>query len=102
MSTVFEMLREAAETYEERNEVYGDNYKHFGLVMRSLFPEGVDLKSMDDFNRFGVLVQIVGKLGRYAANFDLGGHEDSLLDIAVYSQMLRELDREIESWEGNR
>jgi len=89
-----EMLREGADTYEERNELYGDNYKAFGLVMRSLFPHGVSCKDVDDFNRLGVLVQIVGKLGRYCEQFENGGHDDSLLDLAVYSQMLRELDEE--------
>lgn len=94
MKTVPEMLREAAATYEERNKLYGDNYKSFGIVMASLFPLGIRLLSVDDFNRFGVLVQVVSKLTRYAENFGRGGHDDSLLDLAVYSQMLRELDEE--------
>lgn len=89
-----EMLREAATTYEERNKLYGDNYKDFGIIMSSLFPTGICLGSVDDFNRFGVLVQIVSKLTRYTHNFGSGGHDDSLLDLAVYSQMLRELDDE--------
>lgn len=95
-----EMLREGAETYEERNALYGDNYKSFGLVMCSLFPHGVSCKDVDDFNRLGVLVQIVGKLGRYCEQFEAGGHDDSLLDLAVYSQMLRELDEDIRNSEG--
>lgn len=90
-----EMLREGADTYEERNALYGDNYKTFGTLMCSLFPLGVSCRSVDDFNRLGVLVQIAGKLGRYCEQFEAGGHDDSLLDLAVYSQMLRELDEEI-------
>jgi len=89
-----DMLEEAAETYRERNKIYGDNYKNFGSVMQSLFPGGIECRSVKDFNRLGVLVQVVSKLGRYCEQFEAGGHGDSLLDLAVYSQMLRELDEE--------
>lgn len=94
------MLRMCADTYEERNELYGDNYKRFGHVMMALLPRGVVCRSVDEFNRLGVLVQVVGKLSRYCENFEDGGHDDSLLDLAVYSQMLRELDSETRSREG--
>ena len=90
-----EMLREGAATYEERNALYGDNYRNFGRVMRALFPRDIECQTADDYNRLGVIVQIVGKLGRYCEQFEAGGHDDSLLDLAVYSQMLRELDEEI-------
>ena len=96
--TVPEMLRECAETYEARSPFYGDSYKTFGRVMRELFPgNAIKLNTVDDFNRYSVLVMIVGKLIRYCENMDKGGHDDSLLDLAVYSQMLRELDEEIRS-----
>lgn len=97
MKTVPEMLREAAATYEERNKLYGDNYKRFGRVMVELFPDGLELKSVDDFNRFGVFVQSVAKLTRYSQNFTRGGHDDSCLDASVYWQMQRELDAEAKS-----
>jgi len=93
--TVPEMLREAADTYEERNKVYGDTYKKHGTVMQSLFPDGVSLDCDDDHNRFGVLTMIVGKLTRYAQNFNKGGHYDSLHDLSVYATMLNELDAEL-------
>lgn len=89
-----EMLRESAQTFEERNKVYGDNYRKFGRVMTAIFPEGIELRTAEDHNRFGVFVQMVGKVTRYAENFNRGGHSDSLLDLAVYSQMLRELDED--------
>lgn len=95
MSTVPEMLREAAKTYEERNKIYGDNYKHFGEVMQGIFPQGLTVSTVDDWNRLGVLVQIAGKITRYGAQFAAGGHDDSLLDTTVYSTMLRELDSQI-------
>jgi len=89
-----EMLRNAAKIYEERNKLYGDNYKRFGEIMHSLFPNGLTLHNVDDFNRFGVFVQVVSKITRYAENFTRGGHPDSLDDNAVYSMMLQELDYE--------
>jgi len=45
-----------------------------------------------DANRMGCLNMIVGKLIRYASNWDKGGHKDSLDDISVYAQMLNEID----------
>ena len=92
MKTVPEMLRDAAGIYEQRNKIYGDNYKRFGKVMALLFPDGVTLKTEDDFNRFGIFVQLVSKETRYAENFLRGGHDDSLDDTSVYSMMLKELD----------
>lgn len=87
-------LRLKADIYEERNKVYGDNYKLFGSVIRVMFPEGVHLETEEDHNRWGIFVQIVAKVTRYAANFHRGGHDDSLDDNAVYSMMLKELDNE--------
>ena len=92
--TVPEMLREAAETYEERNQLYGDNYRFFGDIMKALFPHSINLSSTNDYSRYALLLLMAMKLDRYAKQFDQGGHDDSLLDLAVYSQMLRELDIE--------
>lgn len=89
-------LREAADLYESRNAIYGDNYKEFGKVMVALFPKGLEggyqEERIEYMNRLGVLIQIVSKLSRYCANFDRGGHADSLRDLAVYAIMLEELD----------
>lgn len=88
-------LHAAAEIYEQRQAIYGDNYKRFGHVMAILFPDGLTLKTGNDFNRFGVLTQVVSKITRYAAQFNNGGHPDSLDDASVYAMMLQELDSEI-------
>jgi hypothetical protein len=93
--SVPEDLREKAALYEERNALYGDNYKRFGEIMMLLLNGEVELTSADDYNRFGVFVQIVAKVTRYGNMFHRGGHADSLDDNAVYSLMLAELDREI-------
>ena len=92
--TVPEILIDAAQTYEERNKVYGDTYKNFGGAMAAAFPNGLVVKTADDWNRIGLLVQIMGKITRYAAQFENGGHIDSAHDACVYSAMLEELTRE--------
>jgi hypothetical protein len=91
--TVPELLREGAKTYEERNAIYGDNYKHWGHAMAAMFPNGLTLKTADEWNRFGVFVQIASKLTRYAESMTRGGHIDSAHDMCVYSAMLEELTR---------
>lgn len=97
MKTVPEMLQEAAAIYEERSNLYGDNYKNFGKIMVGLFPNGFESKTIEDWNRLGIFIQIASKLTRYAVRLRSGGHDDSLLDLSVYANMLRELDFEIAS-----
>lgn len=87
-------LAQLGELYRERNATYTNNYKWFGRVMLALFPGGLLLETAEDFNRFGVFVQIVGKISRYAPRFAKGGHADSLDDVSVYAAMLRELDED--------
>lgn len=95
-NTVPSMMREAAGVYEERNAIYKDTYKRHGHVMAALFPEGVWIEPSNpkDQNRLAIVEMMVGKMTRYCANFDQGGHDDSLLDISVYANMLREIDNE--------
>jgi hypothetical protein len=97
--SVPEALRKAADLYEERNKLYGDNYKSFGKLVDVLFPNGFPSGAQESHvsyqNRVGVLIQILSKLTRYCANFGDGGHSDSLHDLAVYAMMLDELDAEL-------
>ena len=87
-----DLLASGAETYRERNPMYGDNYHHFGSVMAALFPEGLPEKmTIETYNRLGVLIQIVTKLSRYAQQLQNGGHLDSAHDMMVYAAMLEEL-----------
>ena len=95
--TPADYLQESVDTFKQRNMLYGDNYKLFGKIMH-VAGNGDDkwkINSVSDWNRLGIIVQIVSKLGRYFENFNKGGHDDSLKDIAVYASMLRELDAEI-------
>ncbi len=84
--TVPEIMRAAADTYEERNKIYKDNYKRIGSMLEALFPEGVQLRTADDFARWQLFVLKVEKLSRLA----ISGltHKDSAHDDIVYSAML--------------
>jgi hypothetical protein len=92
-STVPELLLAAAQTFDERNRVYGDTYKNFGSVMQGMFPSGLTVNDVDAWNRLGLLVMAVGKLTRYTAQFDNGGHKDSAHDLINYAAMLEELTK---------
>ena len=94
--TVSDLLVEAAKLFDERNKTYGDTYKRTGPAMKSILPE-VTLNTSEDYTRMFILITIVGKIIRYSNNFNNGGHDDSLADIAVYSNMLREIDIEVNS-----
>ena len=77
--TVSERIKKLSALQEEREFRYGEAYKQKGEVMENIFPSGARL-------------DMVSKIIRYANNFDVGGHADSLDDISVYAQMLREID----------
>lgn len=85
-----------ARTYQQRNKLYGNNYKEFGRALLALFPQGElpTLRTAADVNRFTILSTCLAKLQRYAVNFGAGGHADSLHDLMVYAAMLQQLDRE--------
>lgn len=97
-----ERLVASAQLFKERAAVYGENYLKHGLVLQALFPNGFRLQSVNDHNRFGLLTQVVAKLTRYCENFNEGGHEDSLNDLSVYSQMLAYVDTLIQDEERTR
>ena len=86
-------LMEAASTFRERGQVYGDAYRKFGNIMMALFPDGITIKNADDWNRYSLLHMEVAKLARYCQNFSVG-HIDSQHDLCVYAAMLESLDWE--------
>lgn len=94
--SVPQALSDLGTLFEERNALYKDNYKHFGKTLVGLFPNGITLKSEEEFNRFAIFLQITHKQSRYAQSILNGGHPDSLDDISVYAQMLQEYDGLIE------
>ncbi len=90
-----DLLEKGAETFRERNAVYGDNYLQWGGICTAMFPEGLRIEAGDaaGFNRLGVFIQCLHKLTRYASTLERGGHRDSAHDLMVYGAMLEELTR---------
>lgn len=90
---VTQALKAAAETFSERNKVYGSGYKRHGDIMKALFPNGFELHSANDFTRFHLLELMVIKLNRYCNNLQTTGqlHRDSIHDLGVYAFMLEDL-----------
>ena len=91
-SGVPEILEQMAATFRERDTQYGQTYLRFGEVCAGAFPNGIELKSAEEFARFGVVVQCFGKLLRYVAQPT--GHKDSAHDLAVYAAILESLTKE--------
>lgn len=89
MKNAADILAEMADTYRERNKIYGDNYKRVGAVMAALFPGGVNLSTVEDFNTWHLFELMVVKLTRFA-NSGLT-HQDSIHDLAVYAAMVESL-----------
>lgn len=87
--TAAEILADMADTYRQRNAVYGDNYKRVGAVMEAMFPNGVMLKTAEDFNVWHLFELAVVKMTRFA-NTGLT-HQDSIHDMAVYAAMVESL-----------
>lgn len=83
------ILKEMAETYAERNLVYGDAFKSVGDVMAALFPNGVTLETEDDFTRWHLFELAIVKITRFANGGLL--HKDSVHDLAVYAAMIESL-----------
>jgi len=94
---VTELLNRMAKLYAERNAVYKDNYLKVGGVMEALFPEGMVLKTAEDYNRWHLLELAIVKLTRYANQYEKGGHADSIEDMIVYLAMVAGLDNEADT-----
>ena len=92
-NSVESVFKDALKTFKERNKVYGDNYHQHGKVMMTLFPNGVQLNTEKEHNRFGIINMLVAKLTRYTQNWP-ASHLDSIHDMGVYAFILESLDRE--------
>jgi hypothetical protein len=95
LSSLAERLVEMGRLHAERQSVYGDDYRHIGEVLEGMFPRGLTLSGQEQFRRFALFCQVVGKSSRYAQSLARGTHHpDSMNDVTVYSQMIRETDDE--------
>ena len=79
-----ERLVKLANLYTEKNDEYGDAYQHIGKILKILYPKHTII-SENDWTRIAMTVFMVVKLQRCCHNLE---HEDSLDDLAVYSQLL--------------
>jgi hypothetical protein len=96
-------LRALAKIHADRHAVYGDDYLHAGEVMIGYFPQGLHLKTPEDFNRFVLFVHMSTKMGRYAQALVRGsGHPDSLDDLSVYAQLEQNSDSRARSTKVDR
>ena len=90
-----DILAKSADTFRERDKVYGRGWPRVGQVLLALFPDGVTLTTAKDHERFSQLVMLSVKLTRYANNFHKGGHQDSVHDMIVYAAILESIDEEM-------
>ena len=87
--------------FVEKNKAYGDAYIKFGELCSNLFPNGLELKTKEDFILFGLYIQVIEKtirLGNLIFNKDemnefpiykIESVLDSCDDLAVVSQILK-------------
>lgn len=86
MSNVPDILEAAAATFRSRNAGYKDGYKTFGDMMVAMFPDGVRLRTPEDFTRWHLFELLMVKVRRFASSGLT--HEDSMHDAAVYAAMI--------------
>jgi len=92
-----EILRENAQLFEEKNVEHGNTFENIGFHFEKLFPDGVALKTANDFNVFYNFIQAFSKIGRLASsvfNPEKLLHEsylDSSKDLQCYAAMLQKV-----------
>jgi hypothetical protein len=91
MKTTADILRAAAQTFEQRSAVYQDNNVRAGAMLAAAFPGGIFLSTPQDFERFILFALLFVKMSRYSVQWR-DGHEDSMQDTAVYAAMMEALD----------
>jgi hypothetical protein len=88
------ILDQMADTFRQRNAVYGDNYRMVAKLVKVLFPNGVpsELVVTDQWHLFELKLV---KLSRFA----ISGltHIDSIHDDAVYAAMIESILHEKET-----
>ena len=82
--------------FKKKDKAYGKAYQKFGELCGVIFPDGLELKSKDDFILFGIYMQWLEKCLRVsnlvfkdgAKNFE--SVEDSCDDLSILAQMLKQ------------
>jgi hypothetical protein len=86
------LLDEIKMTFEQRGQIYKDNYRLMGELMTALFGDG---KTKEEYAKLDLLHHVLSKLTRFVSS-DLR-HRDSIFDMGVYCIMLTALLDEFES-----
>lgn len=89
---VEDYIKEIERIRADRKAKYGDNWKAIGDIMIGFFPNGLQLKTAQDFGRLHLFYHMIGKLSRYAAASPKAGDPDSLTDLSLYALLTRAFD----------
>jgi len=84
-----DILLDMGRTFKERNALYKDNAVLVGALMAVMFPNGVTLKTPEDFHMWHLFELKIVKLTRFIKSGLK--HEDSIHDDAIYSAMCERL-----------
>lgn len=97
------ILNDCGETYDEKNDDYGDSWRLVGEFMWLLANDGVELRTKEDFISFGLYTRRLDKLARAfngefnddSMNFEsvVDSHEDEATYAAMHAS--NEYDREV-------
>lgn len=89
--TVDQILNGGAEFFHARAKEYGTAYLRHGAIMSAFFPEGITLKTAEDFYFWHIFELDVIKSNRIASAMMRGEqHPDSWHDKMIYSAMATE------------
>lgn len=83
-----DIMRDALATHIDRQRTYNSGHRRQGAALAALFPDGLTLKTPEDFAHFMLFDMVMVKVTRYADHFETGGHQDSARDLQVYAAML--------------
>jgi hypothetical protein len=91
------LLMKSAEKFRSKNAEHGDAYLKVGVILNQLFPEGITLKTINEFNKFTTLIQILYKVTRMC-NTCFNEKElihdsefDSPNDLGIYAHIFGEI-----------
>lgn len=84
------ILEEAFALMKLKEEEYGSAYKKGGEILAAYFPDGVTLKTIDQFQRFLSFLMCTSKMNRYSFSLEAGGHKGSAIDLICYAGILTE------------
>ena len=66
---IYEYFENLEVLFIGRNSKYGNAYKKHGKMMISFFPDGIILRTEEDFTRFFLFSMVAGKMNRYTTQF---------------------------------